>query len=146
MSETRYEAIKDCLDNMSTADLVGVHNEYIENTNNYDDQIFDMYEFDEICQGMSPPDIAQRIYYGDFRICDDYFRYNGYANFESFDYADDEKSGIYTSDIARYIDEEEEDLGNREIKNLLEEWEEENEEEESEDEADEDDREESGEP
>jgi len=131
---------------MYTEDLVAIHNEYVTSTNHYDDEIFGMDMFDELCNGMSPTDIAQRIYYGDFNITDAYFRFNGYANFESFDYADDEKSGIYTNEIATYIDENEETFGNDEIDELLDEWEEEHEEEESEDEADEDDGEESGEP
>lgn len=40
----------------------------------------DMAEFDEIMSGYTPTEIAQKVYYGEFRYCDDYFRFNGYEN------------------------------------------------------------------
>lgn len=133
MNKTRLDAIIEVLDEQTTEELIAIHNRYCDETNNLDNEIFDMEMFDEICVGMTPTDIANRIFYGDFKIRDDYFRFNGYANFESFNYADDERSGIYTSDIARWIDENEDALGSDDVQDLLDEWEEENEEESEED-------------
>lgn len=124
---TRYEKIKEILDNMNDGNLLCINNEYCYATNNYDDEIFDMCMFDEQCEGMTPTDIAQRIFYGDFRPCDAYFKYNGYANFESFDYPLDH---VYTEDIASYIDDHEDSLFNDDIQEVLDEYEEEEEEEE----------------
>lgn len=133
MAETRLDAIIELLDEMSTADLVAIHNEYCYKTNNYDDEIFDMDRFDELCEGMKPADIANRIYYGDFRPNDEYFCYNGYANFVSFDFSDDGNCPIYERDIAKYIDDNDDCLYDSDVKDLLDEWEEENEEESEED-------------
>lgn len=107
---TRYDYIKEQLSQLSDADLIAVHNEYCYANSYEDDEIFDMCMFDEICNGMTPTDIAQRIYYGDFNITDNYFVYNGYENFESFDYTDDNKCPICISDIAQYMDDNDEDL------------------------------------
>ena len=133
MNKTRLDAIIELLDEMSTADLVALHNEYCYETNNYDDEIFDMDRFDEMCDGMKPTDIANSIWYGDFRPNDNYFCYNGLANFVSFDYDDDNNCPIYRKEIAEYIDENDDCLYNDEVKDLLDEWEEENEEESEED-------------
>lgn len=39
---TRYEAIKEALDNMNTADIIAIHNQYCDESNNMDDYIYDM--------------------------------------------------------------------------------------------------------
>lgn len=42
-----------------------------------------MEEFDEIMSGYTPLEIAQKVFYGNFHYCDDYFRFDGYANLET---------------------------------------------------------------
>ena len=102
---TRYEKIKSVLEGMDTAEIIAVHNEYCNETNNMDDYIYAMCEFDEIMNGMEPWEIARACFYGhEFCPAHDYFRFNGYANLESFDFAPEGNSGIYISDIADYID------------------------------------------
>ena len=118
---TRYERIKEILDNMDTAEIIAVHNEYCNESNRMDNYIYSMAEFDEICDSMEPWEIARTCYYGEFRPCDDYFRFNGYGNFESFDYWKEESSGIYTDDIAEFIDNEENALYCDEIQEILDE-------------------------
>lgn len=130
----RYERIKEVLDEQTTEELIEIHNRYCEETNNMDDEIFGMDMFDEICDGRTPTDIAQSIFFGDFNPNHSYFCYNGYANFVSFDYSDEDNSPIYTSDIARWIDEHEDALDDNDVQDLLDEWEEENEEESEEEE------------
>lgn len=44
----------------------------------------DMDKFDEYLSHLSPTDLANRIYYGDFNPNDDYFSFNGYANLVSW--------------------------------------------------------------
>ena len=46
--------------------------------------LYNMDDFDEIIgEGYTPTELAQRIFFGDFNINDDYFYFNGYANLES---------------------------------------------------------------
>ena len=46
--------------------------------------LYNMDDFDEIIgEGYTPTELAERIFFGDFNINDDYFYFNGYANLES---------------------------------------------------------------
>ena len=46
--------------------------------------LYNMDDFDEIIgEGYTPTELAQRIFFGDFNINDDYFYFNGYGNLES---------------------------------------------------------------
>lgn len=122
---TRYEKIKNALDEMGTAEIIAIHNAYCGASNNMDDYIYDMGEFDEIMGNMTAWEVARVCYYGhEFCPAHDYFRFNGYANLESFDFAPDGNSGVYTSDIAEFIDREENALDNDEIQEILDEYEE----------------------
>ena len=127
---TKTEMIKDLLENMSESQLYIIVNEYFDKTNYYDDRIYDMDEFDEIMSGMSPSEIATKIFYGDFRPNDNYFKFNGYANLESFDYISDE---VDLEEIADYIVDNDEDFDNSDIREILDEENEEDEEEGDED-------------
>lgn len=124
----KFELVKETLDNMSESDLFWLYKEYTNQAQLYDDEIFDMEEFDEIMSGSTPTDIAQKIFYGNFRPNDNYFRFDGYANLESIDWLKDE---IDLDEIADYIIDNENSLGNSEIQEILDEDdnEEENEEE-----------------
>lgn len=114
---TRYEKIKAALDEMSTAELIGIHNEYCYAADYLDDHIYSMDEFDDIMSGQSPWEIARCAYYGDFCPAHDYFWFNGYANLCSADF---EPDIISTEDIAQYIDDNDDDLGNDDIAEILE--------------------------
>ena len=127
---TKTEMIKDLLENMSESQLYIIANEYFDKTNYYDDRIYDMDEFDEIMSGMSPSDIATKIFYGDFRPNDNYFKFDGYANLESFDYISDE---VDLEEIADYIVDNDEDFDDSGIREILDEENEEDEEEGGED-------------
>lgn len=118
---TRYEKIKEVLEAMDTSDIIGIHNEYCNAANFPDDYIYCMDEFDDIMQGRNPWEIAWCCYYGDFCPAHDYFRFNGYANLESFDFAPSKNSGIFIEDIADYIDRTEDTLNNADIQEILEE-------------------------
>lgn len=106
---TRYEKIKSALDEMSTAELVNVHNAYCNAANRIDDYIYNMDEFDEIMDGQTPWEIARCAFYGNFRPAYDYFWFNGYGNLESSDF---EPDIIYVPNIARFVDETENTLDN----------------------------------
>lgn len=132
----KFELVKEILDNMSESDLFWLYKEYTCQAQLYDDEIFDMEEFDEIMSGSTPTDIAQKIFYGNFRPNDSYFRFDGCANLESIDWL---KDGIDLDEIADYIIDNEDSLGNNEIQEILDE--DDNEEEEDEDEEEEEEEE-----
>lgn len=123
---TKTEMIKDLLENMSESQLYIIANEYFDKTEYFDDRIYNMDEFDEIMSGMSPSDIALKIFYGDFRPNDHYFKFDGCANFQSFDYISVE---VDLEEIADYIVDNDEDFDNSDIREILGEDDEEDEEE-----------------
>ena len=117
--EEKIEAIKNIIKGMDDSDAVAFHNEYCYETNDYDDEIIEMERFDEICEGMTPSEIARSIAYGDFNPNHDYFHFNGYGNFESTDCPTD---WIYPGDIARDVVDRERSFGNDEIQEEIDSW------------------------
>lgn len=117
--DEKVEAIKNIIEDMDDSDAVALHNEYCYETNDYDDEIIEMEIFDEICEGMTPSDIANHIVYGDFNPNHDYFHFNGYGNFESTDCPTD---WIYPGDIAREVVDRECAFGNNEIQEEIDSW------------------------
>lgn len=76
--------IKEMLKNNEylTMDIVGKLNSLNGNFENY--VLYDMCcDFDEMMEGYTPTELAQRIFFGDFNPNDNYFYFNGYANLES---------------------------------------------------------------
>lgn len=134
--DEKVEAIKDIIENMSESDAMAIHNEYCYETNDYDDEIIEMERFDEICEEMTPSEIALSIFFGDFNPNHDYFHFNGYGNFESTDFPTD---WIYPGDIAKEVVDRECAFENDEIQEEIDSWSEddEDEEEDSEKETDE---------
>lgn len=131
--DEKVEAIKNIIEDMDESDAVALHNEYCYETSDYDDEIIEMERFDEICEGMTPSDIANHIFYGDFNPNHEYFHYNGYGNFESTDYPTD---WIYPGDIAREVVDRECAFENDEIQEEIDSWSEDEDEEDSNDETD----------
>ena len=125
----KVEAIRSIIDNMSDSDAVALHNEYCYETNDYDDEIIEMERFDEICDGMTPSEIARSIVYGDFNPNHDYFHFNGYGNLES---TNDPTDWIYPGDIAREVVDREKSFENDEIQEEIDSWSEEDSEDEDE--------------
>ena len=113
---TKTEMIKNWLENMSESQLYTNCNEYFDKTGYFDDRIYDMEEFDEMMSGVSPWNIATKIFYGDFRPNDNYFKFDGYANLQSFDYISDE---VDLEEIADYIIDNDEDFDNSDIREIL---------------------------
>lgn len=128
LENKRIAEIKEILDNLSDEELLNIHNAYDDYGDN---EIFFMDMFDEMCDGMTPTDIAQRIFFGDFNPNHNYFKYNGYANFESGDFPRD---WIDISDIANYMYDNWESYNIDEVADLFYKWENEDEEEDEDDE------------
>ena len=126
--DEKVEAIKNIIEDMDESDAVALHNEYCYETNDYDDEIIEMERFDEICEGMTPSDIARSISYGDFNPNHDYFHFNGNGNFESTGCPTD---WIYPGDIAREVVDRECSFENDEIQEEIDSWNEDEDEEEN---------------
>ena len=107
------------IDDMSDRDVIYIWNEYCRAINDDISEIYSMDEFDEIADGQSPSDIARSIFYGDFRPVDDFFGFNGYGNYVSFNRLSDENARYYPEDMVDYIIEHDEDFGDDEIREIL---------------------------
>lgn len=116
--------IKEYLENLSDYELVALWNEY-RRGQYYDGDIYCMDEFDEICGSMNPSDLACKIFYGKFNPNDTYFIFNGYENLESSDYLDDL---IDIDELAQHICDNDDDLEDYDLRDFLDEDEEDGEE------------------
>lgn len=125
--EEKVKAIKNIIACMGESGAVALHNEWCYETDNYDDEIIEMERFDEICEGMTPSDIARSIFYGDFNPNHEYFRFNGYGNFESTSFP---ANWIYPNDIAIDVVDSEKSFENDEIQEEIDSWNEDEDEEE----------------
>lgn len=94
MNEKQREAILDFLNDCNDEGILNIVRDINGYSGDYDNLVwYDMeYEFDELCDGMKPWEIARACYYGDFNPTHDYWRYDGYGNFESTDYLDYDES------------------------------------------------------
>ena len=72
--------IMEILENLSDSEILSIYSEM----DSYD-SIFEMDEFNDICEGMAAEDIACKCFYGDFNPTHAYFKFDGYGNFKSSD-------------------------------------------------------------
>ena len=113
----KKQKLVDYINDMSDDEMIELHNNYCDATNNADNRIYSVYELDELLEGRTPTDILSMGFYGDFRPQHDFFWFNGYGNLESADNITD--MPISASDIANYILSEKDSLGNDEIQEIL---------------------------
>jgi len=83
--ENNKKSIKNYLENLSANELVNIHNEYCDSVNDKDDYIYsnDEYFFAENFSGNFMK-LAKAISFGDYRYQDEFIKFNGYGNLESF--------------------------------------------------------------
>lgn len=118
LSEKCLDEIKELLE--SDDDLLNeVVVNYLEENNWTNDIWIDMDNFDEYMSGLSPIEIAQRVFYGDFYPNHNYFKFNGYDNVVSSDYLDYKD---YLDDVLNYISREEYS-DNMEIQEIIDKYE-----------------------
>jgi hypothetical protein len=118
---SKYDMIKEALEDMSDNDLLAVYREYCDEYGSMDDYIYDNddYEIDELFYDSKPSEIVNRFCFGDYSCHDRYFRFDGYGNIQSFSGLKSDKSPIYIDDIADYIIDNDKDLGNDDIREIL---------------------------
>ena len=80
---TKREKLIDLLQEMNYPELVLLYNDYCAAIDDFDNQIYDLDQFDEMLDGLNPFDIATKIHYGDFNPAYEYFTFNGYGNIQS---------------------------------------------------------------
>ena len=79
------KAIIEAIEEMSSEEQMEAHNQYCENANYMDDQIFyNDEEFFEMFFNGRTTELIRAMEYGDHRISDKFVKFNGYANLESF--------------------------------------------------------------
>lgn len=124
---TKREKLIDLLQEMNYPDIVPLYNDYCNAINDFDNQIYDLDQFDEMFNSLDPFDIATKIYYGDFNPAYEYFKFNGYGNIQSIckweidryidindivDYILDNDCDFDSNDILYILDDVEEDSDN----------------------------------
>tara|TARA_S200002703_G_C3704070_1_gene216258 strand:+ start:378 stop:752 length:375 start_codon:yes stop_codon:yes gene_type:complete len=77
------------LEYMDEAELLHAWQIRCDELNYMDDLIYEMCQFDEMMDHWRPMDIAFRVHFGNFNPHHDFFKFNGYANFESSNYLSD---------------------------------------------------------
>ena len=109
------EKVEEVLNDLSDSKLMEVNNQYCQNNNYVDDEIFYMEELDEfVCiEGMGLTEILDK--YGDINTGYKFFKFTVYG-IEGFN---DVADNIDMYDIAKYIVENDEDFDNDEIREVL---------------------------
>ena len=125
----KKQKLVDVINSMDTEEIVALHNNFCEATNDMDSRIYSMWDLDDVLAGSTPTDILCMGFYGKFVPGQDYFWLDGYGNLASADYASD--MPIFASDIAEYIVSSWDALGNDEAEEILDEEDEEDEEDEN---------------
>ena len=113
----RVDAILNFLNDLTNEDVFEIHNHYCDVNSDYDSRVYGMDEFDDLFDNSRPSEIAESIYCGSFCPRDNYFSCGTYL--ESFDNWDDGDSPVDIDAIAKHIDEEDDDLGNADVREFL---------------------------
>jgi len=80
-----FDSVKEYLNNLDCSELVSIHNEYCQSTNNSDDEIFinDEDFFNTFFDG-KVLEAVRAVSFGEYSYSHDYVVFNGYANLETF--------------------------------------------------------------
>ena len=113
------DELLELINDMDDRDAIYIWNEYCREINDDISEIYSIDDFDEMNEGQSPLDIARSIFYGDFRPVDDFFGFNGYGNYVSFNSLSDKNARYYPEDLVDYIIDNDEAFGDDDIRELL---------------------------
>lgn len=114
----KYEKIMDLLKEEGPEKIMWLNNTYCEK-NYYDNYIYPMNSIEEILEGCSLRYVLQKVAHKDFNIRDRFFQ-TTCTKFVSFDDINDGEQ-VYFDDIAQYIIDNDDDLGDVGIREILEE-------------------------
>ena len=102
MKTTFNERFMNAWENLDKSTRYQLHWAYA--TEYGDDAIYPMDEFDNLENFREPMDIALRIHYGDFNPRHDYYRYDGYGNYESAATLDEWLDDAVAADMAEWYE------------------------------------------
>ncbi len=94
------EAVVEHLEELSTSDLVGIHNTYCQEIGagdeiyDNDEEFFDVYFSGDVMGAV------RAVSFGEYNYSDDYIKFNGYGNLET---TNNPEEWITISEIAEYI-------------------------------------------
>ena len=120
----KKQKLIDYINSMSVEEKIALHNAYCDAANCMDDCIYTMDELEEVLDGVDKWELVRMVQFGDFDCTKDFWGFNGYGNLVSYNAWE---LPIYAEDIADYILSEADSLGNDEIKEILDEEDEDNE-------------------
>mgnify|MGYP003307885407 CR=1 FL=1 len=89
--------------NWSSSAIINAWNRYCEDNNDPDSMVEYMDSFNELFDGMTPTEIAERVSHGSFCSGDDYWCFNAYGNIKTFSYWDDSDSPVDIYDVAEWL-------------------------------------------
>ena len=122
MNETeKRKKLVDYINGMGVEEKIALHNTYCDAANCMDDCIYTMDDLEEVLDGVDKWELVRMIRFGDFDFMKDFWGFNGYGNLDSYNAWE---LPIYAEDIADYILLKEDSLGNDEIREILDEDEE----------------------
>ena len=119
MNETeKRRKIVDYINGMGVEEKIALHNAYCDAANCVDDCIYGMNDLDEILNGVDKWELVRMVQFGDFDFKKEFWGFNGYGNLVSYNAWE---VPVYAEDIADYVLLKEDSLGNDEIKEILDE-------------------------
>lgn len=91
------------INDMNEAQLIELNNSYCESTNSLDGIIY--LNEEEFFETLNWPGlrVAQATFYGDYNYSHDWVTFNGYGNFQSYQYITTDQLFDLVSTIAEYI-------------------------------------------
>ncbi len=83
--QTKLKLVIEHLDTLTDSDLVSINNQYCQNNNYSDDEVYENNEefFDTFFS--TKLEAVRAVVYGEYNYTNDYVRFNWYGNIESFD-------------------------------------------------------------
>jgi uncharacterized protein YycO len=106
-TETETETVTkviNVINAMDDSELIQLNNEYCQDINAGDSEIFGNDEdFLSTFFANNPDSLARAIFYGDYNYSHNYVRFNGYGNLETFNWFETKDLCELVATIAKYI-------------------------------------------
>lgn len=111
LNERLIDSICDLIQEMDSNKLIQLNNEYCQSINAPDDEIWGNDEdFLNTFFHNNPDSLARAICYGNYHYSDNYVKFNGYGNLETFDTFDTSDLCEHVRTMAEYIAENHSDF------------------------------------
>lgn len=104
------EKIKEAITDLNDGEKVALWNDYCEANNYYDDYI-EYNDIDELLCGCKPSEVLSRIDKDKYNQNDRYCSIDGWGEYVSFDYVDDNDSPFDLDSVAQWVYKNEDALG-----------------------------------